>query len=106
MEYAPIVGDKKLVFFSGGVDSLSSVVSYIDDKPQFFTVWGSDIPLGAEKEWEIVKQNALSFGQDRGLKTFLSNHLLDSILMNGRVILLFQINWVLTIGLVFSIVWL
>ena len=68
MEYAPIVGDKKLVFFSGGVDSLSSVVSYIDDKPQLFTVWGSDIPLGAEKEWEIVKQNALSFGQDRGLK--------------------------------------
>ena len=68
MEYAPIVGDKKLVFFSGGVDSLSSVVTHIDDKPQLFTVWGSDIPLGAEKEWEIVKQNALSFGQDRDLK--------------------------------------
>ena len=49
--------EKNIVFFSGGVDSTSSLVSHINENIETFTIWGSDIAYDNIDGWENVKKH-------------------------------------------------
>lgn len=51
--------NKCLTFFSGGVDSFSTLISHIKEKPQLVTIWGSDIMLEDFVGWDIVKNQVI-----------------------------------------------
>ena len=45
---------KSAMFYSGGLDSASTLVSHFDEKPDLLSVWGSDIRFDNESGWKIV----------------------------------------------------
>lgn len=45
---------KTALFFSGGVDAYSSLVSHIDENPALITVWGADVALDDTQGWTNV----------------------------------------------------
>lgn len=51
--------DKAAAFFSGGVDSFSTLINHIDERPTLLTLWGSDVKLQDFKGWERVKNHAV-----------------------------------------------
>lgn len=68
-KYEPL--DKSATFFSGGVDSLATLINRLDEKPALITVWGSDIKVGNTEGWDKVKREVVNFGTDRGLDNWL-----------------------------------
>ncbi|HIU51998.1 MAG TPA: hypothetical protein IAB70_05205 [Candidatus Merdicola faecigallinarum] len=60
---------KSSVFFSGGVDSTSSLATHIKEKPEFILIWGSDILQNNEKSWETAKQIAQNTADQFGINT-------------------------------------
>ena len=78
------------MFFSGGVDSTSTLLSRltVGDRPDLITIWGSDIPLDHSSGWKRVKDSVSRVGSEFGLKnvfiksnfrTFLDEKALDSL---------------------------
>ncbi len=60
--------------FSGGVDSIATVVRHIDERPLLLSIWGSDIPLTEVDGWENLKSQMSDFGKVMGLKnTFVAS---------------------------------
>ena len=57
-------GNKSLLFFSGGVDAYSSLVTHLDEKPFLLTVWGADIGDNDEITWNGVKRNNIKAAQE------------------------------------------
>lgn len=45
---------KTAMFYSGGLDSTSTLVSHVDEKPVLLSVWGSDIKYNNESGWRMV----------------------------------------------------
>lgn len=48
-----------LLFFSGGVDATSSLISHLDEKPVLVNIWGADVRWYEEDTW----RQAVSFNQ-------------------------------------------
>lgn len=48
--------DGSVVFFSGGLDAVQTLVSHIDEKPHLLTIWGADIRYDNTDGWEIVRR--------------------------------------------------
>lgn len=55
-------------FFSGGVDSLSTLISRIDRQPKLVTLWGSDIKLQDKIGWNNVENEVVNFAENMNLK--------------------------------------
>ncbi len=49
--------EKCALYFSGGVDAFSSLVSVIKEKPILLTVWGTDVFLKDVEGWEKISEN-------------------------------------------------
>lgn len=73
-------------FFSGGVDSMSTLITRINEKPDLITVWGADISLNNKDAWSKVENEVVRFGEKNSLsniiikssfKQFLNETLLD-----------------------------
>lgn len=56
--------------FSYGVDSLNTVLKYIDEKPMILTLWGADIPIHRKEGWHALKDNVDQFARDYDLTNF------------------------------------
>ena len=52
--------EENLLFFSGGVDATSSLVTHMEEKPALVTIWGADIPWDNEETWN----RAIGFNQE------------------------------------------
>lgn len=63
--------DRVDMCFSGGVDSYSTLISRMEEKPDLVTIWGADIDFENEKGWEVVKDFVQKVGMERGLKNVL-----------------------------------
>ena len=48
---------KSICFFSGGVDSTSSLISHLNEKIETLTIWGSDISINNINGWTNVKKH-------------------------------------------------
>lgn len=56
------------IFFSGGVDSTSSLIAIEDKKPILITIWGSDIWDYDELGWKEAKETVRRFGKEFNLE--------------------------------------
>lgn len=52
--------DNVALFFSGGLDSFSTLINHINEKPELVTIWGSDVMLDDEQGWQNVKNHVES----------------------------------------------
>ena len=68
-DYEP--SKKYATLFSGGADSLSTVINNIDKDIDLVTIWGSDIQVGNKDGWKNVKECVCKIGNDFGLKNTL-----------------------------------
>ena len=59
------------LFFSGGLDSFSTLIEHMNEKPQIMTIWGSDIMLNDFEGWKNVKEHIQSVSKDFGVKSNL-----------------------------------
>ncbi|MBC5624032.1 hypothetical protein H8S10_00975 [Clostridium sp. NSJ-49] len=71
IDYSYEPSDKCATFFSGGVDSLGTLIEIIDEKPILVTLWGSDISLDDKQGWDKVKREVVDFGNKRNLQNLL-----------------------------------
>lgn len=57
---------KSACFFSGGADSVSTLITHRNENPTLITLWGSDIKISDVQSWEkvdgFVKKSADRFG--------------------------------------------
>ena len=60
-------GRGRAILFSGGVDSVTSVVVHREEKPRLVTVWGADLGLAQQRRWEQVSAANWKFAQARSL---------------------------------------
>lgn len=60
--------NKCATFFSGGLDSFSTLINHIKEKPDLVTLWGSDIKLDDYKGWENVSKKVSDVANEYGLK--------------------------------------
>lgn len=45
---------RSLVFFSGGVDAVATLIAHIDEQPTLFSICGADVKLDNQKGWNTV----------------------------------------------------
>ena len=62
--------DNWATFFSGGLDSYSTLLNHLDEKPDLVALWGSDITFEDEIGWEKVKNNIVKSGEKLNLRCF------------------------------------
>ena len=65
------VTNRKATFFSGGVDSYSTLIRNMQEKPDLITIWGADIDFENEKGWNVVKEYVEGIGKKYNLKNVL-----------------------------------
>lgn len=63
------VSSKELLFYSGGVDAVNSLIDLIDHSPALFTIRGSDIFFSEndDKAWDIVVHNTKEMASSNNL---------------------------------------
>lgn len=44
------------MFFSGGVDSVQTLISHLEEKPVLLSVWGSDVSVDNEQGWRVLEK--------------------------------------------------
>lgn len=69
LEKNTILGNNTALFFSGGVDALSSLIAHEKEKPILVSLWGSDIKLDDYDGWENVHDAIVKVGKQFSLKT-------------------------------------
>ena len=69
VDYSYIPQNKCAAFFSGGVDSYSTLINHLDEKPDLVALWGSDVRFEDVKGWHRVKNNITETANEYGLKT-------------------------------------
>ena len=75
-------------FFSGGLDSFSTLIGHISEKPQLITIWGSDIELDDVEGWKNVTEDVKNVEKEFDVKhnfiktnfrTFINEELLTDL---------------------------
>ncbi len=56
------------VFFSGGLDSVQTLVQHLEAKPDLFSIWGADVTVDNEAGWEIVSAPIREYAETYGLQ--------------------------------------
>lgn len=49
--------NKKAMLYSGGLDSVHTLIEHLDEKPDLISIWGSDIQYQNKEGWEKVYKN-------------------------------------------------
>ncbi len=74
-----------ITFFSGGVDSFSTLINNLDMKPTLVTICGGDIDFDNEKEWNNVKAYASQIGNKFNLKNLFIKSSLRAFIDNTEL---------------------
>lgn len=59
------------MFYSGGLDSASTLISHLDEKPILLSIWGSDVKYNNEKGWNLVHSAITETTERFGLEEFV-----------------------------------
>lgn len=62
---------KVAMFYSGGLDSASTLVSHLDEKPVLLSIWGSDVKYNNETGWNLVHSAITEAADNFGLQEFV-----------------------------------
>lgn len=46
--------EKCAMFYSGGVDSVQTLISHLDEKPMLISIWGSDVKVDNAEGWNVL----------------------------------------------------
>ncbi|WP_174734420.1 hypothetical protein [Mesobacillus harenae] len=57
-------GERTAQLFSGGLDSLATLVRKIDERPFLITICGADVSLNDRESWEIVQDYSKKIAED------------------------------------------
>lgn len=60
--------DRSMLFFSGGVDAWSSLLTHLNEKPALVSIWGADIPFDNSSGWEQVYENVCNVSEKYDLE--------------------------------------
>jgi len=61
---------KTALLFSGGIDSISSMLAHLDKKQLFITAWGHwDLPLNNQDLWKVRSHKINAYAENFGNKT-------------------------------------
>lgn len=60
--------DRKAMFYSGGLDSVQTLISHLDEKPDLISIWGSDIKFDNKEGWDLVYSAVEEAAEKYGLK--------------------------------------
>lgn len=60
-----------VTFFSGGIDSFSTLIGHINEKPQIITIWGSDVSLNDTEGWDNVREHVELVAKEFNIKSNL-----------------------------------
>ena len=61
-------GTGNAILFSGGVDSVTSVVLHKEEKPRLVTVWGADLGLAQHHLWDQVSAANRTFARNKSVE--------------------------------------
>ena len=61
-------GHGSLCLFSGGVDSIATIIAHMSEKPMLFSVHGADIPLNDEVAWRVMEQHLVKMADGWSLR--------------------------------------
>lgn len=67
-DYSYTPQNKCATFFSGGVDSYSTLINHLDEKTNLVALWGSDVKFEDVEGWNRVKNNITETANEYGLK--------------------------------------
>ncbi|MGN2275051.1 hypothetical protein [Priestia megaterium] len=76
---------KSGLFFSGGVDAVTSYIRNQHERPYLLTIWGADIPLSEREGWSQVENNTQKFAKDHELTPLFIKSNLRSFLNEKKL---------------------
>ena len=62
---------KSAMFYSGGLDSASTLISHLDEKPVLLSIWGSDIKYDNKEGWDLVHSAITEASERFGLEEYV-----------------------------------
>lgn len=77
--------NKNITFFSGGVDSYSTLIRNMEQEPDLITIWGADIDFENEKGWAVVKTYINEIGKKYNLKNVFIRTALRRFIDNSEL---------------------
>lgn len=60
---------KTAVFFSGGLDSVQTLIRHLKETPDLISIWGSDVGFDNAEGWEVVSGPIREYSGKFGLET-------------------------------------
>lgn len=54
-------------FFSGGLDSVQTLIRHLEEKPDLISIWGSDVNFDNEEGWKLVSGPIREYARKYGL---------------------------------------
>ena len=61
--------EKTMVCFSGGVDSICTTLTHLQEDPLLVSLWGADVPYDDENGWKPIEKNIHENAEILGLKS-------------------------------------
>ncbi len=55
-------------YFSGGLDSVQTLVRHLEEKPDLISIWGSDVTVDNEEGWKLVSAPIREYAEKYDLK--------------------------------------
>lgn len=59
---------KSAAYFSGGLDSVQTLIRHVEEKPALISIWGSDVDVDNEAGWELVSRPIREYAQQYRLE--------------------------------------
>jgi 7-cyano-7-deazaguanine synthase in queuosine biosynthesis len=59
---------KTAAYFSGGLDSVQTLIRHLEEKPALISIWGSDVNFDNEAGWELVSAPIREYAEKYGLE--------------------------------------
>lgn len=76
---------KSIACFSGGLDSLSTVIGHINEKPTLVSLWGADIPFDDPESWASTERVITDDTEKLGLKSLTVHTSFRKLLKEGEL---------------------
>lgn len=62
---------KAAMFYSGGLDSASTLITHLEEKPILLSIWGSDIRYDNKEGWDVVHSAIAEASEKYGLEEYV-----------------------------------
>lgn len=78
-------GRGRATFFSGGVDSYSTLITRINERPDLITLWGADVDFDNKEGWKNVEDFVTNIGKKYNLKNVIIRASVRKFIDNSEI---------------------